>query len=685
MSIRFGIDVGGTFTDVVVQDQHSGETHFVKVDSTPRDQSVGILNGIQAAIERFGLDFKDTSQLIHGTTVATNAVLEHKGGKTVLFTTEGFGDILEVARQIRPKLYDSWARKPEPLIPRHLIFEVPERITHDGQILKELDAEAAERLMEETSDDIQTDAVVISFLHSYKNPLHEQKIKALAERHFPNTPVFTSHEVHPLIREFERTSTVVINAYITPKIKWYLSRLVSGLKGMEFNKDFYVMQANGGMISTNTAETKGMYTILSGPAAGVLGAGRIGQLAGYNNVITLDMGGTSADVALINEGEKEIVSSTEIGGHPLSVSTININAVGAGGGSIAWIDHGGTLRVGPQSAGSDPGPVCYDRGGMDPTVTDANLVVGVIDPNNFLGGEKKLNCQLAYRTIEERLAKPLGMSVEEVASGIIRVANACMVRAIRVISVEGGHDPREFALVAFGGAGPMHAAAVAEELNIPKVIASFAPGILSAYGCLVADVRMDYARTYIKSLKDLDLEEMKGLYGSMAQEGLDLMEKEKIEKDKISLLRSVDMKYAGQAYELSVPFPEGRIDRQTVEQMAERFHQSHERAYGYAIKSEPIEVINLRLTAVGQVAQKGMEKKAESGYRKSDTVEVARQRKVYFKDTWHTSAIYQKEDLWVGDEFSGPAIVEGRDSTIVIHPGQKAVVDEYANIIIDAR
>ena len=685
MPVRFGIDVGGTFTDVVVQDEATGEVRFVKVDSTPKDQSIGILNGIRSALKKYGIDFMETAQLIHGTTVATNAVLEHEGGQTVLFTTDGFGDILEVARQIRPKLYDSWARKPEALIPRQHIFEVPERITYDGEVLRELDREAVAAQLDKLSRATQPDAIVISFLHSYKNPLHEQIVRDLAQSRFPDIPVFTSHEVHPLIREFERTSTVVINAYITPKIRWYLRRLASGLKEMEFQKDFYVMQANGGMISTGTAETKGMYTILSGPAAGVLGAGRVGKLAGFPNVITLDMGGTSADVALIKDGEKEIVSSTEIGGHPLSVSTININAVGAGGGSIAWIDHGGTLRVGPKSAGADPGPVAYDRGGREPTVTDANLVIGVIDPDNFLGGEKSLDRQKAYEAIRTKLAEPLGMGVEEVANGIIRVANACMVRAIRVISVEGGHDPREFALVAFGGAGPMHAAAVAKELNIPKVIAPFAPGILSAYGCLVADVQMDYARTYIKSLSDLDLETANQLFADMETEGRDLMKKERVRPENISLMRSADMKYAGQAYELSVPLPEGDIDQKMVELLAERFHEIHEKAYGYAIKSEPIEVVNLRLTAVGRLAQKSMVQKAVQGARTGGLETVRRQREVFFADTWQQTSVFTREDLCAGDEFPGPAIIEGRDSTVVVAPGQRALVDDYNNIIIDVR
>lgn len=685
MGYRFGIDVGGTFTDVVLQNEETGEVQFVKVDSTPQDQSIGIVNGIQSAVKKYRISFEETTQLIHGTTVATNAVLEQKGGKTLLLTTEGFGDILEVARQIRPKLYDSWARKPDPLIPRHRVFEIPERITHDGQILRELDVKRAGEILTGLGESVQPDAIVISLLHSYKNPIHERYLKELAQTRYPEIPVFASHEVHPLIREYERTSTVVINAYITPRIKRYIRQLVDKLRAMNYRRDIYVMQANGGMISTQTAETMGMYTILSGPAAGVLGGSKTGDLAGFKNVITFDMGGTSADVSLVRDGKKEIVSSTEIGGHPLSVTTININTVGAGGGSIAWIDAGGTLRVGPQSAGADPGPVSYGKGGEEPTVTDANLVIGVIDPDNFLGGEKKLHKEKAYKAIGGKVAQPLAMSVEDVASGIIHVVNANMVRAIRVISVESGHDPREFALVAFGGAGPMHAAAVADELNIPTVIIPVAPGILSAYGCLVADVQMDYGRTYISRINNLDISAVNGIYASMEENALDLMKREKVGEGKVTFVRSADMRYVGQAYELSVPFPQGVVTERIRDLLAQEFHRIHEVAYGYFIENETIEIINLRLTAMGEVPKPSMPKNAYSRPHGETLAHSKKERRVYFKGTWHKTSVFNRADLMAGDCIDGPAIVEGRDSTAVIPPGKNAQVDLYGNIIVDMR
>ena len=685
MGFRVGIDVGGTFTDVVFQNEETGEIQFVKVDSTPHDQSVGILSGIESAIKKYQIEFKETSHLIHGTTVATNAVLEHTGGKTVLLTTKGFGDILEIARQVRPKLYDSWARQPEPLVPRHLVFEIPERIAYDGQILRKLDVTAMNTIIDQIGERILPDAIAISLLHSYRNPVHEQQLKNLVLSKYPDIPVFTSHEVHPVIREYERTSTVVINAYITPKISRYLHQLVKRIGELGFRKEIYVMQANGGMISMDTAETKGMYTIFSGPAAGVLGGGRVGELAGNRNVITLDMGGTSADVALIKEGVRKVVSSTEIGGHPLSISTIDVKSVGAGGGSIAWIDAGGNLRVGPQSAGADPGPACYGKGGEEPTVTDANLVIGVINPENFLGGEKRLNRSKAHRIIEEKIARPLGMGMEEVASGIIQVANANMVRAIRVISVEEGHDPREFALVAFGGAGPMHAAAVAEELGMPKVIIPFAPGILSALGCLIADVRMDYAQTYVKSLKGLDHELLARMFDEMEKKGLDSKEKEKIKPDGVSFMRSIDMRYAGQAYELPVPIPQGKITEETVQILAREFHRIHEMVYGYAIENEPIDVINLRLTVAGKLSNKSIGLSNDSRRRSEPLERLKKVRKVFFEGTWHDADVYQRGDLIPGDELRGPAIVEGTDSTVVVPPDKRAGVDDHANVVIDMR
>lgn len=678
MAHRLGIDSGGTFTDVVLFDEQSGKLNITKTPSTPHNPSIGVFNGFQKIIKQQGIDAQDISSLIHGTTVATNALLEYKGVRTALLLTRGFKDILSIVRQDRPKLYDYFVRRPEPLVPRHMRFEIDERTLFDGQVKKNLDeSEIASVIERLKSEGINT--VAVCLLHSYANPAHEIRIKELFEQHYPESTVSLSSEILPEIREYERMSTTVINAYVMPIIDRYLADLKGKIKEAGLAVDLNVMQSNGGIMTAGSASQKSVATILSGPAGGVIGSQEIARLAGFDNLITLDMGGTSCDICLISEGKYLTTKESELGGHAIKVPMIDINTIGAGGGSIAWIDVGGLLRVGPRSAGADPGPACYKKGGEEPTVTDANLVLGRLNPDYYVGGEMSLDMDLAKRAVE-KIAEPLGYSLEEAAEGILKVVNANMIRGIRRVSVERGHDPRNFSLFCFGGGGPLHGAELARELNMPKLLIPISPGVNSAVGLLKADFRYDYSRTFLTVFSKVDLDAIDTCYKEMEAVALDQMISEKIDRERIVFLRSADIRYYGQGYEVEVPMAGGSITASQLEELKAGFNNKHKQLYGYDLPQDEMEIVYLRLAAVGQVAKPEFYKAPVADEDASAAHKGT--RKVYIEGKYEETALYDRDLLKPNNIIQGPAIVEQFDSTTLIKSGQSARVDEYLNLVV---
>lgn len=679
MTFRLGIDSGGTFTDVVLFDEETGKLKITKTPSTPQNPSIGVYNGIQKIVEKESVNSLEISSLVHGTTVATNALLEYKGVKTALIVTRGFKDILSIVRQDRPKMYDYFERRPDPLVPRHMRFEVSERVLYDGSILEELnESEVLDIIHRLKVQGVKT--VAVCLLHSYANPKHEVRIKDLFQSHYPESTVSLSFAILPEIREYERMSTTVINAYVMPIIERYLEDLGRKMTEAGLSVALNVMQSNGGIMPSGSAGQKSVTTILSGPAGGVLGSQGIARLGAFQDVITLDMGGTSCDICLINDGKFLTTKESEIGGHAIRVPMIDINTIGAGGGSIAWIDAGGLLRVGPQSAGADPGPACYGKGGVEPTVTDANLVLGRLNPDFYVGGEMSLDIDRARVAIQESIAEPLGMSLEEASEGILKVVNANMIRGIRRVSVERGHDPRSFSILCFGGGGPLHAVDLAVGLNIPTVIIPISPGVNSAVGLLVADFRYDYSKTYLKKVSDVNLRELNRHYQGLEEQALQQMLDEKIAREKVHFLRSADIRYHGQGYEIEVPVPGGKLKAEHLEDIKRSFDDSHAKLYGYSQPREEMEIVYVRLAAIGQV------KKPEF-YRESLGDEDASPafkgtRMVFMDGKFVETALYDRSRLKPKNRIQGPAIIEQFDSTSLLKAGQVARVDEYFNLIV---
>jgi N-methylhydantoinase A len=660
--ILAGIDTGGTFTDIVLLQE--GKLRVFKVLSTPDDPSRAILDGLRQ------LDaLKDLRVLVHGSTVATNAVLERKGVSTGLITTAGFRDVLEIGRQTRPKLYDIRVLKVPPLVPRSLRVEVTERLNERGEVLVALDAQSLHNALS-TLQEAGVKAIAISLLFSFANPLHEQTVAEAARS--TGAYVSASCEVLPEFREYERTSTVVLNAYVGPLIERYLERLKASLPSTAV---FRVMQSNGGSISNATARREAARTLLSGPSAGVVGAAYVAQASGYSQIITLDIGGTSTDVALVDGSITETTSGT-VGGYPTKLPMIDIHTVGAGGGSIAWFDLGGALRVGPASAGADPGPAAYGRGGTEAAVTDAHVVLGRLIPDAFLGGKMQLDTERASGAVSA-IAQRMDTSLEEAAAGIIRVANANMEAAIRVISVERGCDPRHFTLVAFGGAGPLHACELAAALHIPRVLIPATPGVLSALGMLIADTLKDYVRTVmVPSEQAQDI--VNSILAELERQGHADLAQEGVAPDQTVIERYVDLRYVGQSYELTLPF-EGDISK-----AANDFHAAHERRFGYCDHGERVQVVNVRLKARGVTTASVLE---QHELLSEVTAQPVMMRQAIF--TTHEQLIscevpvYERASLQPGGTLTGPAIITQYDTTTIVPPSWQIHVDAFENLVIE--
>jgi N-methylhydantoinase A len=678
MPARLGVDVGGTFTDVALWDDASHRLSVFKLATVPHDPAEGILSGILVITERERIAPSELHFVAHGTTVATNALLEGKGARTALITTRGFRDLLEIARQKRPHLYDLQADKTAPLVPRDLRLELRERLLADGSVLDTLRGEEVDEALA-TLGGVDPEAIAVCFLYSFLDPTHERQVAARIRERLPGCYVSLSSEVSPEFREYERLATTVLNAYLGPLIGRYVGRFGENVRALGVPRAPYINQSNGGIISVSTAVRHPVRTLLSGPSAGVMGAAWVARQAGYESLITFDMGGTSTDVARVEGGQPILTRERTINGQPVRIPALEIESVGAGGGSIAWVDSGGALKVGPESAGAHPGPACYGRGSRQATVTDANVVLGRLNATHLLDGRMPLHLDLATLAVEE-LATRLALSPLDTARGILSVVQTNMLGAIRVVSVRKGYDPRAYTMVAFGGAGPLHAGALARDLGIRQVLIPAVPGIVCALGLLVEPLRLDLVRTRVGLLDALTVDDLDSLFGEMEREADDWLEQESVPPARRRRRRAVDMRYLGQNFELTVPEPPGPLG---LGALRSAFEREHERVYGYAASDEPVQVVAFRLTALGEIDGVTFPTSPETANLEPDEACIG-QRPVYFdeKAGFVRTAVYRRERLSSGHRLIGPAVVEQMDSTTLILPGQQARVDQWANLLI---
>src|SRR5262245_11794185 len=662
---RVGVDSGGTFTDVCLVDEASGEIRVWKVASTPDDPSRAIAGGVVEGLrEAARTDAAAVGYFGHGTTVATNTLIQHRGAPTGLITTRGFRDLAEIGRQRRPHLYDLQADKPPVLAPRGLRLEVSERLRHDGRVETPLDEDqvrAAVRYLRAAG----ARAVAVCFLYAYVDDTHERRVRALVETEFPEAFVTCSHEVAPEFREYERLSTTLVNAYLGPVMASYLAALGPRLAAAGVTAAPHITQSDGGVMSFEAAAAQPVRTVLSGPATGVVGGLEVGRRAGFRDLITFDMGGTSTDVSLVEDGRPKLAGELEVHGYPLKAPALDIHTVGAGGGSIAHVDAGGLLKVGPRSAGAAPGPVCYGLGGEEPTVTDANVVLGTLNPTHLLGGRMAIDRVRAEAAIA-RLAGRLGLGVMATAQGIVSVVTANMAKAIRVISIQRGHDPREYTLVAFGGAGPLHAARLARELEIPRVLVPRNPGILCALGLLLGDLRTDQAQTRLMPATEASLPRMVETFEELERRADAWFTREGITPGARTLRRTVDMRYGGQNYELPVPFPEEAPGPALIKSLVAGFERAHEQMYGYTAAEEPIQAVTFRLEAMGAVPH--AEIRAHPPAAAGSVPQPLLSRDVWLAEVGNVMScpVYDRERLAAGHTIAGPAVVERMDAPTLV-------------------
>ena len=681
MAWRIGVDSGGTFTDVCLFNDETGHVEVWKVSSTPDDPSRGIAQGVREGVAQVDAAPAEVGYFGHGTTVATNALIQHRGVPTALITTAGFRDLLEIGRQKRPDLYDLQADKEPVLVSRDLRLEVPERVRHDGTVETALDEDALRRIARRLRA-TGVKSVAVCFLYGFMRPEHEIAARRILAEEFPEAFACASHEVAPEFREYERMSTAVVNAYLGPVMQGYIERLGGRLADLGVTATPHLTQSNGGVIGFEQAARLPVRTILSGPSTGVVAAQEIGRLVGIDNLITFDMGGTSSDVALLAGGVCRLASEAVVHGYPIKAPMLDIHTVGAGGGSIAYVDGGGLLKVGPRSAGADPGPVCYDRGNDEPTVTDANVVLQTLNPTHLLGGRMTVRQDLARAAIG-RVADRLGMDAMATAQGIISVVTANMARAIRVISVQRGHDPRDYTLVAFGGAGPLHAARLARELDIGRILVPRNPGILCATGLLLTDLRADFASTRLLTLSAAALPQIEAAFCTLRERAEAWFVEEAVPPEARRVARTVDMRYAGQNYELSVPLPDGPVTMAILDALAAGFAAAHERMYGFIAEGETVQLVTYRVEATGVVPKAAFRAAPDAGPDASAAV-VGR------RDVWLPEAgsfvscpVYDREKLRPGNRIEGPAIVEQMDATTVVLPDMTAYVEPYLNLVLE--
>ncbi len=678
-AIRMGVDIGGTFTDITVLEEESGRVSIAKVPSRRGDPAGALIEAVERGLAEAGADRDSVTLLVHGSTLVTNAVLENKLPPTSLLTTEGFRDVLEIGRHFRPDMYDLLQDVPRPVVPRDRRFCVAERTAPDGELLLEPRREAVEALF----DDLRADgveAVAVCFLNSYVNPANEAAVRDWLRQGLKGVEVSASCDVCREIREYERMSTVALNAAAMPLVAKYLEEIAPRVSAVLPKAKLLLMQSSGGSLTVAAARDYPVRMVTSGPAGGALAVQRLGRATEVEHLLGVDMGGTSTDICLISGGELRMTTEGEISGRPIKLPMIEINTIGAGAGSIAWLDAANGLHVGPRSAGAEPGPVAYGQGGTEPTVTDANLVLGRLHPERFAAGLKHLDVEAARRAIEEKIGAPLGHSLEQAAAGIIRIANANMERAVRVSSAEKGYDPRDITLVAFGGAGPMHAAALAKAVGIPTVMVPEQPGVFSAVGLVMADIRHDFVQTRVLRGEEITAEAIAPLFEGLEAQAQEALAQDGVDDGRREIRRLADLRYLGQAYEVSVPLAAGPLDRSAVDALVDQFHVLHRQLYAHSHPSKPVEFVSARVAAIGLLEAPRPQRRAGNG---ADPAAMDR-RPVYFEEAeaFVETPVFNRLDLGPGSELTGPAIVEQVDSTIVIHPGQSARSDDYGNLLI---
>ena len=693
--VRLAVDVGGTFTDLVMLEESGGRIHTLKVSSTPREPAEAVLNAVELARTRFGLAFAQVSQFTHASTVCSNTVLEGRGARTGLLVTEGFRDILEIQRHKRYRLFDQSYRKIAPLVPRHLVYGIPERIDAQGEVVVPLDEAAVIAAVKALAAQ-EIEALAICFLFSFRNAAHEKRAGEIARDLLPRAFVTISNEIFPQYREYERASTTVVNAYLGPRVSTYLERMSDTLAATGIGVPLHMMQSNGGIIAWTEATRMPCRIVESGPAAGVIAAAHFGKLLGRSNLISFDMGGTTAKAGLIENGEVRQCGGQELGtginisrilqggGYYVGAPTVDLAEVGAGGGSIAWVDDAGVLKVGPQSAGADPGPVAYGLGGEQVTVTDANLLLGRIPYDDFLGGQMRMDLARARKAVEAKLAGPLVLTVEQACAAVVEVANAAMLKMLRIVTVEKGCDPADFTMVAFGGNGPLHGPELAHDLGIAEVIVPPAAGVLSAQGLLVADIRYDFRQTHVVAVLEGDIAEIERRFAALEAQGRAALRNYGIDPTAVVFQRSADMRYRRQAYEINVRLPDARLAQSDAPAIATGFHEMHERLYGRRDPAGVVQFVTLCVTAIGNSRRfdyhplergDGSAKQARKGA-----------RPVFFRDTGLIECPrYERAQLLANDCIAGPAVIEADDATVLVLPQWRARCDELANLILTRR
>ncbi|MCH8338047.1 MAG: hydantoinase/oxoprolinase family protein [Chloroflexi bacterium] len=680
--MRVASDIGGTFTDLAYLDEKSGEVGMAKVSTTPADFAEGVVETLKKA----QLSVSDTGYFVHGSTVIINALTERKGAKTGLITTKGFRDVLEIGRANRPDIYNMYYTKPPPFVPRYLRLEVGERMNYKGEVLTPLDeADVRSAVDKLRAEGVQ--ALAVCLLHSYANPSHELECGEIIKEMAPDLPITLSHQITQEWREYERTSTAVLNSYVHPLAQVYLDNLEGDLTEMGMKGHvLHVMQSNGGSATFAAGKASPINLVESGPVAGVIGAANIGEIIGEPNVISLDIGGTTAKTSLIEKGTPRITTEykfeqrRDFAGYPILAPSVDIVEIGAGGGSIAWVDKAGALQVGPVSAGADPGPACYGWGGDQPTVTDANLVAGRINPDYFLGGEISLDTKKAEAALKP-IADAFSMNLEQAAMGVIRIADSNMINALKLVSVRRGYDPRDFVLIAFGGAGAMHAGALMRELRCKKVIIPTEPAVFSAWGMLMTDLRRDYIRTLITRTDKVDPQDLDGIYAEMERQATRDLTDEGIKKENLAIQRFADMRYAGQEHTVKVSLPSEKITEKAIQNINDRFHTLHEQTYTFRLDT-PVELVNYHVTALGRVKKPEI-KKLDGRGGKLDEAHKATRRVNFDELGFHEADIYERDLFPIGETVKGPAVIEEPASTTVVFPDQQLTRDQYGFLHIE--
>ena len=689
-AFRAGADIGGTFTDLIVVDKETGEFSIGKVLTTPDDPSKAVEDVLSTTLSLNSIQSDQVKHLIHGTTLVTNAMIERKGAPTALLTTKGFRDSIEIGRETRYDLYDLNLEQPRPLVPRYLRFDVPQRTLSDGSAHEELDTHFVEHLVKELAIK-GIEAIAVCYLHSFTNPADERQTRDIINRVAPELRVSISSDVIPEIREYERASTTIGNVYVQELVERYLRKLETRLADLGFIGSFYLMLSSGGIATVDTAVQFPVRLLESGPAAGALAANAYGLVAGHRDLISFDMGGTTAKICVIDDGQPLIAHEFEVdriyrfkkgSGLPIKLPVIELIEIGTGGGSIARVDTLGLLKVGPDSSGADPGPVCYGRGGSDPTVTDANLILGYLDPEYFLGGQMSLDVDAAKKAIDSKIAQPLEMSIEQAAWGIHKIANENMANAARVHALERGKDPRRFPLFAFGGAGPVHAYRIAQSLGSPELLAPLGAGVMSTVGFLSAPLAFDFVRSWAVELEEVDWEKAEQLVSEMKHEGEALLKSSGVDQREIQHRLEVDMRFVGQGHEIRVQLPDKPMSREIVGELGESFHQVYQQLYERPGPPVAIEIINWRVISHGPKPNIRL-KVSDPSSAKSATEAIKKTRRAYFPeaDGFLETPVFDRYLLAPGHEFDGPAIVEERESTVIIGPDSRCRIDEHYNLV----